>query len=127
MMRLPDNVGEVLRKFATTYWHPQRRKLSPSEVYALHPEDFQLANDLYHWPNGWPGGSDPGVYLIYGGEMQLLYVGKADCLARRLIVGTFWLRQGRVAPMPNASDLVEDSPSICRHSFCRAGPSGSVT
>lgn len=32
------------------------------------------------WPGPWPHTGNPGVYLIFGSGMQLLYVGKATRL-----------------------------------------------
>jgi hypothetical protein len=74
-----DAVRKALEFYGETYRHPNLRPLAPSPVYSLFPDTGSAAEppDL-RWPAIWPNAGAPGVYLVFGPDMNLLYVGKAS-------------------------------------------------
>lgn len=77
-----DNVmiefTEVINKintFKDNYRRDDIPDLRISKIYSLFPsgETNQLK-----WPAPWPFAFEKGVYLIFGSNMELLYVGKAS-------------------------------------------------
>jgi hypothetical protein len=63
---------------------PNRRALVVSEVSALFPDEPSAHQAPVRWPQPWPNADNAGVYLIFGPQMELLYVGKADNLSSRV-------------------------------------------
>ena len=55
-----------------------------SEVYSLFPQETLDTPTRANWPDIWPLAERPGVYLVFGATMQLLYVDKSGTLGRRL-------------------------------------------
>jgi excinuclease UvrABC nuclease subunit len=49
------------------------------------------------WPDNWPFADRPGVYLMFGGKLQLLFVGKTWTLGHRLTAYFCW-SAGRGSP-----------------------------
>jgi len=81
-MSLPEPVQTAIDEYQTRYRNPQLPRLEVSGLYALRPvasHDPRLA-----WPEEWPSSGRPGVYIIFGADHQILYIGRADVLGVRL-------------------------------------------
>ena len=61
----------------------------------------------------WPNADRPGVYFIFGQNMELLYVGKASWLGRRLGDYFKWLA-GRGKWVQDRAQRMEDAPHLSR-------------
>jgi len=85
MANLQD-VSAALRKYHTSYRNPSLPKLELSGLYALFPSasDRPACKVEKSWPDYWPDVDDPGVYFIFDHSLDLVYVGKAAILGRRL-------------------------------------------
>ena len=84
MPTLPSDITEAIGKYHDTYLGYYRSDPQISGTYALFPFESEMEPAHHKWPDPWPNGESPGVYLILGERMKLLYVGKAACLAKRL-------------------------------------------
>jgi hypothetical protein len=79
MKDLP-HIREAIAIYHDGHRHPKHDKLMLSGLYALAadapaPPGEELAGK---WPEVWPNTASPGVYLIFDGGLNLLYVGKAQ-------------------------------------------------
>jgi hypothetical protein len=83
-MPLSQDVFNAVSEYHEQYRHPRLSPPAISELYALFPEDPASANARHKWPDTWPYNESPGVYLIFGADMRLLYVGKASRIGSRL-------------------------------------------
>src|SRR5882724_11129054 len=84
-MEIPQRIVDAVAQYHQMYRHPRLKPLEVSGTYALFPEEPTAATARYRWTTDpWPGHEYPGVYLIFGAEMQLLYIGRAGDLGRRL-------------------------------------------
>jgi hypothetical protein len=91
---IPKKITDAIARYHDTYRHPGLGRLEMSDLYALFPEEnsgFAVEN---RWPSWWPNGNQPGVYLIFSANMELLYVGKAGHLGSRLN-SWFWWEAGQ--------------------------------
>jgi hypothetical protein len=81
---VPQTVFEPLRAYHNEWRHHLLPEPSVSGLYALYPQKPCAVRAEFEWPVDWPQGSGPGVYLVFGFELDLLYVGKTDWLGKRL-------------------------------------------
>jgi len=84
LTNIPDPVLAVVNRYNDSFRHPSLRKLVISELYALFPQEAMSAEARLKWPQPWPNGDSPGVYLMFAADMALLYVGKAWNLNSRI-------------------------------------------
>ena len=82
----PFSGGDALSEYVTRY---RRTELPPLEVGApldLFPGEPVPASFVPQvtWDNTWPFNERAGVYLIYSDSLDLLYIGQARRLGRRL-------------------------------------------
>jgi hypothetical protein len=77
---LRDTVEEYHRDWR----HPDLDPPSISDVYNLFPDQPTTLKPSHNWPDAWPQGDWPGVYLIYSDEFRLSYIGKSALLGVRL-------------------------------------------
>ena len=80
-----------LKDVIDTYKRKYRRSDLPdlrlSGMYALFPDEEQIADSVFAWNAQWPFSDEAGVYFIFGASGRLLYIGKASmnhCLGNRL-------------------------------------------
>src|SRR5467141_456067 len=83
-MRIPDPIQNAVTTFHADWRHPRLVPLETSEAYSLFPDETRDTPTNANWPANWPLADRPGVYLIFGAKMQLLYVGKSATLGYRL-------------------------------------------
>jgi len=81
---VPKNVISAISAYHTEGGHPRWVPLQTSGIYALFPDEATSVRFDARRPDARPLGDRPGVYLIFGPEMQLLYVGQTRWLAARL-------------------------------------------
>jgi hypothetical protein len=81
---VPANVLAALSRYNASFRHPSLRKLILSEFFALFPDESPGTAATLKWPDPWPNGDKPGVYLVFGSGLELLYVGKAWNLNSRV-------------------------------------------
>ena len=81
---VPEDVISAISAYHTEWGQPRLVPLQTSGIYALFPDEATSVRFDARWPDAWPLGDRPGVYLIFGPEMQLLYVGQTRWLAARL-------------------------------------------
>jgi hypothetical protein len=105
---------EAVDEYHRDWRHPDLSPPSVSEVYSLFPDQPSALNHYYRWPDAWPQGDWPGVYLIYSEEFRLTYIGKSTLLGARL---------------SNYFRYVSGQKSACRivHSGWRKRPAFVVT
>jgi hypothetical protein len=77
-----SDIKEVISTI-TAYKNKYRRNDFPdfeiSGIYDLSPsEKTEIIDIAYKWPDPWPHAFKKGIYLIFGNNMRLLYVGKAS-------------------------------------------------
>jgi hypothetical protein len=85
IMQIPQPILDAVTQYHATYRHPRLAPLEVSGIYALFPDDPNAATAQYRWTTDqWPGHDHPGVYFIFGEGLQLLYIGRAALLGRRL-------------------------------------------
>jgi len=96
-MQIQEAILSSVTTFHAEWRHPRLAPLEYSEVYALFPEESRLTPMTLNWPDNWPFAGKPGVYLVFGANMQLLYVGKSAWLGRRLSNYFQW-SAGRASP-----------------------------
>lgn len=87
-MPIPQHILDAVKQYHETYRHPNLPRPEASGIYALFPEEISSLVAQYKWPDSWPNAERPGVYFIFGPNMELLYIGKASWLSRRL--GTYF-------------------------------------
>lgn len=76
---IPTGISDLLGQYHNRYRNPELNPLKISSVYYLHPEVDKVPEEVdEQWPRRWPYSDKPGVYLILGPHMRLLYVGKAS-------------------------------------------------
>ncbi len=63
-----------LSEYRATYFPNEAESLQCSRPYDINKE----------FREEYPNSSKPGVYAIFDAEMRLLYVGKSNCLGKRL-------------------------------------------
>jgi len=79
MIQIPESILNEIRYYDQNFRHPSMPRLTPSGVYSLFPKKANdSAETPYQWPDPWPYADKPGVYCIFGLDMELLYVGKAS-------------------------------------------------
>jgi len=83
-MQIPSHIIDAVNQYHSTYRHPDLPVPEYSRIYSLFPDESDLSKYEKKWPETWPYVDRPGVYLIFDAEMQLLYVGKAAIIGRRL-------------------------------------------
>jgi hypothetical protein len=80
-----QNVKSALATYIDKYRKPGLPEPELSGLYALFPERGELPSDIERrWPAQWEQSDKTGVYFIFAGDGQLLYVGKAWHLGSRL-------------------------------------------
>jgi hypothetical protein len=87
---IPKKITDAIARYHDTYRHPGLGRPELSGLYALFPGESSDVAVEYSWPAWWPNGSQPGVYLIFGANMELLYVGKSGQLGYRLNHWFWW-------------------------------------
>jgi hypothetical protein len=76
---ITSGIRDLLGQYHKRYRNPELNPLKISNVYYLHPEIDKVPRETEEqWPNRWPYSDKPGVYLIFGLHMRLLYVGKTS-------------------------------------------------
>jgi hypothetical protein len=83
-MQVPENILNTVDQFHREWRHPRLEPLVCSALYSLFPEKTIDMPTVLNWPSQWPNDDRPGVYMIFGAERQLLYVGKSQWIGRRL-------------------------------------------
>jgi hypothetical protein len=83
-MRIPEFIINAVTTYHNEWRHPRLATPEHSDVYSLFPQESQDTPTSANWPDDWPLAARPGVYLIFGDKMQLLYVGKTGWLGSRL-------------------------------------------
>lgn len=83
-MQIPIPIRETVDEFHDEWRHARLAPLAISEMYSLFPEESRSTPTTLNWPDNWPFAHQPGVYLVFGIGMQLLYVGKSRFLGQRL-------------------------------------------
>jgi hypothetical protein len=85
-MANPQNVRAALEKYHNSYHNPSLPKLELSGLYGIFPaaSDRTACRAERSWPDYWPDVDELGVYFIFDRSLDLLYVGKAAILGRRL-------------------------------------------
>jgi len=76
----------ALDEYTTKY---RREDVAPLEVSKLldlfpaHPMATEFQKELT-WEDPWPFGTRSGVYIVYDASMNLIYIGKASLIGKRL-------------------------------------------
>lgn len=83
-MKVPQEVLEVILEYHDLYRHPRLAKPVLSEMFSLFPEIGHGSECKQHWPAAWPNADRPGIYMFFGADLELIYIGKAACLGVRL-------------------------------------------
>lgn len=83
-MQIPQAILSATTAFHAQWRHPRLPPLEYSKVYSLFPQETLETPTRTNWPDNWPLADRPGVYLVIGEKMQLLYVGKSVSLGYRL-------------------------------------------
>jgi hypothetical protein len=96
-MQIPASILSAVTAFHAEWRHPRLPPLEVSDLYSLFPQETIDTPTATNWPDNWPLAERPGVYLIFGTNMQLLYVGKSATLGRRLTSYFRW-SAGRGSP-----------------------------
>jgi hypothetical protein len=96
-MLIPESIVKAATTFHDEWRHPRLPPLEYSEVYSLFPQETLDTPTDANWPDNWPLADRPGVYLVFGARMQLLYVGKSRTLGSRLSNYFRW-SSGRGSP-----------------------------
>jgi hypothetical protein len=89
-MTMPKQISGAIARYHDTYRHPGLGPLELSGIYALFPGESSSVAIEYWWPAWWPNGNQPGVYLIFSTNMELLYVGMSGHLGSRLNCWFWW-------------------------------------
>jgi hypothetical protein len=81
--------NDALSEYISRYRRSDLPPVEVSEPLDLYPSLPAPANfsPKVTWANPWPFGDRAGLYLIYNGSLELLYIGKASmsrCLGNRL-------------------------------------------
>lgn len=94
-----ENIRKIVDLYCQQVRHPKLPSYQWGELYSLYPEE-----NTYGWPQEWPNNKRSGVYFVFDVNRELLYVGKADVIGRRLsdyfkgrtickVVHSGWLKQ----------------------------------
>jgi len=83
-MQIPAFIVSTVTNFHTEWRHPRLAFPEVSKLYSLFPQETADKPTDANWPDNWPLAGCAGVYLVFGKNMQLLYVGKSASLGRRL-------------------------------------------
>jgi hypothetical protein len=83
-MNIAESIHMALAEYHADWRHPRLEPFKFSGLYALHPEEPATIPVAGAWPSTWPNNGRAGVYLIFGTEMQLSYVGKTVDFGWRL-------------------------------------------
>lgn len=83
-MKMPESIRRAVHEYHSKYRHPSLPEPDLSEIYALFPSPGADGTTPFGWPQDWPMVGRPGVYFVFGPDMQLLYIGKDASLGRRL-------------------------------------------
>ena len=83
-MKVPGHIQTFVEQYHKEWRHPRLEPLVCSDMYSLFPEKTMESPTVLNWPAQWPNDDRPGVYLIFGAQRQLLYIGKSQWLGRRL-------------------------------------------
>lgn len=70
--------------FQNQYRHPQLDSFVVSGLYDLFPDKETTHSVSAQWPDEWLNNGKAGVYLFLDEELNVVYIGKADSLGRRL-------------------------------------------
>jgi len=73
-------VQPALDAYHIRYRNPKLNSLLASKPYALFPDTESVAHVglAGRWPDYWPNGGCPGVYLFLDTDLDVLYVGKTS-------------------------------------------------
>jgi hypothetical protein len=78
----------AIEEYKTRYRRPGLAELQLSKPYALFPKEMIAVDGVEsRWPDEWPHSRKAGLYFIFSGGGQLLYIGKASmshCIGKRL-------------------------------------------
>lgn len=108
-MEIPEHIRRAVREYHGRYRHPALPEPDLSEIYALFPSTAADGTKSLGWPQDWPLVGRPGVYFVFGQDMQLLYIGKDASLGRRLQT-YFQYSTGRRSPCRVVDDAAWDHP-----------------
>ena len=79
-----DKVKNVVRAYHDEFRNPSLARPITSDTYYL---DNCLRDSVSKdsvWPAPWPQASEPGIYVFFDADENLLYIGKSDNLGARL-------------------------------------------
>jgi len=82
------NVKEELAIYNQSFRHPELPLLEISSLYSLHPKRPEAMDTPHKWPRPYPNADMAGVYIAFGADMKLIYVGVASNLNTR--VGSYF-------------------------------------
>lgn len=83
-MQIPEAIINAATTFQAAWRHPRLPPLECRELYSLFPQETLGTPARASWPDNWPYAERPGIYLVFGTKMQLLYVGQSGTLRYRL-------------------------------------------
>ncbi len=73
-----DGIKAQLNKYVEQFRRPDLPNLSISGIYSLYPKEETPVQVEKEWPDSFPNAEKHGVYVIFGKELQVLYIGKAS-------------------------------------------------
>ena len=71
-----SQVREKVKWFSNRY----SVNFSESGIYSLFPQEGE-----YGWPAPWGNGSSPGVYILLNSNEEVIYIGEAVTIGKRLV------------------------------------------
>lgn len=73
-----DDIKVLLNEYVEQFRRPNLPGLSISEVYSLFPQEEGAIQVEKQWPDTYPNAQKHGVYVVFGKDLQVLYIGKAS-------------------------------------------------
>jgi hypothetical protein len=73
-----EQVEQAIKQYQATYRREGFPALTVGGLYALFPDEAENVDVAHQWDDSWPNSDEAGVYLIFGANGRLLYIGKAS-------------------------------------------------